>query len=143
MRLFGKKETAIQKFSSLLENQDLLFVSYDKNIPETGHGARIIYNISIDENGKVNVNSTNDEKPDPSTIYVHLPIKQPNGETELLPYWPHYIDISPEQRFVYLNWLRNIEQPIDMGYIFLYYYGLEKHLLIGNFEKAFNSTLRS
>jgi len=41
-----------------------------------------------------------------------------------------------------LSWLRNAEQPIDMGYVFLYYYGLERQLLIGNFDKAFDEIIK-
>lgn len=48
-----------------------------------------------------------------------------------LSYWPSYDDISPEARRAYLEWLasgrRNPATPI--GYIFLYFYGLERRLI--------------
>lgn len=52
-------------------------------------------------------------------------------------YWPSYDRLTPGQRYRYLLWLCDITQPIDFGYVFLFYYGLERHLLYGKFEKAF------
>ena len=59
-----------------------------------------------------------------------------------MPRLPNYADLTPQQRFTYLNWLKNIDNPIEPGYVLLYYYGLERHLLVGNFEKAFNQIIR-
>ena len=48
--------------------------------------------------------------------------------------WPSYTDITPEHRRTYLNWLstgkRDTRFPI--GYAFLYFYGLERRLLVDN-----------
>jgi len=126
---------AIREF----ENKDLLFISYEKTIPSTFRG--IVFSLRIDENGHIKIDDTTNQIPDPSTIYTYLPIAEKYPVIPL-PYFPHYIDILPEQRFAYLNWLRNIDSPIDTGYVFLYYYGLERHLLTGNFEKAFNQIIR-
>lgn len=45
-----------------------------------------------------------------------------------LPYWPSYSEITPAQRGVYLDWLAaGADDPgIDIGYVFLYFYGLER-----------------
>lgn len=131
--------SSIAPFVNEIENKDLLYISFDKNIPHTYRGFTI--NIRLDANGNLIYDSKTNEIPDPSTIYVYLPIAE-DYIVDSLPYWPHYIDISPGQRFAYLNWLRDIDNPIDAGYVFLYYYGLERHLLIGNFEKAFNQIIR-
>ncbi|MDD2245429.1 MAG: TerB N-terminal domain-containing protein [Dysgonamonadaceae bacterium] len=112
----------------------MLWISYDKNIPSNFR--RIGIRLSFDEFGQIKVETVKNEKPDPSTIWVHLPIQK--GEAEKLSYWPHYIDLSPQQRYAYLSWLRNVDVPTDMGYVFLYYYGLEKHLILGDIEKAVN-----
>jgi hypothetical protein len=81
---------------------------------------------------------------DPSTIYSKLPITVPKDITLVSKpgYYPSYIGLSPEQRYVYLNWLQDITQEIDVGYMFLFYYGLERRLLIGPFEKAFDMIVR-
>jgi hypothetical protein len=133
------KTSSIAPFVEEIENKDLLYISFEKDIPSTMRGTHI--NISLDENGHVKIDSTKKQIPDPSTIYVYLPVTE-NYNVEQLPYWPHYIDMSPGQRYTYLNWLRNVDNPIDPGYVFLYYYGLERHLLMGNFEKALNQIIR-
>lgn len=80
---------------------------------------------------------------EPSTIYKDLLVRAPDKEQfiESPPYYPSYIQLSPEQRWVYLNWLKDITQPIDIGYVFIYYYGLERNLLLGDFEAAYNEIL--
>jgi hypothetical protein len=133
------KNSSIVPFANEIENKDLLFISYEEHIPSTYRGTT--FSIHIDEGGHAQINESINQIPDPSTIYIHLPITE-DYRVDPLPYWPHYIDISPGQRFVYLNWLRNIDNPIGIGYVFLYYYGLERHLLVGDFEKAFNQIIR-
>jgi uncharacterized tellurite resistance protein B-like protein len=47
-------------------------------------------------------------------------------------YWPSYSQISPSARRAYLNWLdsgRN-DTNTDIGFVFLYFYGLERRVLI-------------
>ncbi len=46
-------------------------------------------------------------------------------------YWPSYSDVSPEARAAFLNWLsKGKKDPrADIGYVFLYFYGLERRLL--------------
>ena len=133
------KASSITPFVEEIENKDLLYISYEKEIPATFRGINI--KISLDENGHIKFDSTKNQIPDPSTIYVYLPITD-DYRVSSLPYFPHYIDILPGQRFIYLNWLRSVDNSIDTGYVFLYYYGLERQLLTGNFEKAFNQIIR-
>jgi uncharacterized tellurite resistance protein B-like protein len=69
---------------------------------------------------------------DASLIETSLPVASP-GRTEVegLPYWPSYRNCSPMQRHEYLNWLtvgrRSSDVPI--GYVFIYFYGLERRAL--------------
>jgi hypothetical protein len=81
---------------------------------------------------------------DPSTIYFQLPLKIPRDVSVVskLPYMPSYIGITPEQRYIYLTWLQDISRDIDVGYKFLFYYGLERMLIIGNHEKAFDAIIK-
>lgn len=121
-----------------IENKDLLWISYDRNVPQNIKGFSLTF--SVDHLGRIKFNTVKTEKPDPSTIWVYLPIKA--GYAEKLPYWPHYIDLSPQQRYAYLSWLRNVDEPTDMGNVFLYYYGLERHLLLGDIDKAVTQIIR-
>jgi len=133
------KRNSSVSFETELPNKDLLYISYDQEIPRVNRGLSVT--IRLDSNGNVIIDNKTNEVPDPSTIYIHLPISEDN-EVEGLPYWPHYIELTPGQRYNYLKWLRDVEQPIDMGYVFLYYYGLERQLLIGDFEKAFDEIVK-
>lgn len=73
---------------------------------------------------------------EPSLIWVKLPVEK-NTELEIQPmYFPSYSRLSSKHRYQYLNWLRDITQPTNLSYVFLYYYGLERHLLVGNFDLA-------
>lgn len=70
---------------------------------------------------------------DASLIDGSLPIAAPNpGPTERLPYWPTYQDASPQQRSKYLDWLvaGRSDPTIELGYVFIYFYGLERRVLL-------------
>jgi len=122
-----------------IEYRELLFISYDKKVPPINRSA--VFSINLDTAGHVYSEISERQIPDPSTIYVYLPITDEH-EVQPLPYWPHYIELNSGQRYIYLNWLRNIDNQIDIGYVFLYYYGLERHLLVGDFDKAFSQIIR-
>ncbi|MCP4004302.1 MAG: hypothetical protein GY725_08915 [bacterium] len=51
--------------------------------------------------------------------------------SENLGYWPSYGRISPESRAAYLEWLAGgrCDPDADIGYVFLFFYGLERRLL--------------
>jgi hypothetical protein len=123
-----------------IENKDLLYISYERNIPSPNRFLTI--SIYIDQDGKISIKGGKDDiVSDPSTIYFHLPISE-DYNVGPPSYFPNYITLSSGQRYKYLNWLRNVDSPIDIGYVFLYYYGLERQLLIGKYEKAFNQIIR-
>ena len=81
---------------------------------------------------------------EPSAVSTQLTIKQPKNLlfVQSVGYYPQYNSLTPEQRWKYLHWLTNIDEATDLGYIFLYYYGLERHLFLGEFEKAFKIIIR-
>lgn len=49
-----------------------------------------------------------------------------------LGYWPQYGQITPESRRSYLRWLAGgrSDPDVDIGYVFLFFYGLERRLFI-------------
>jgi hypothetical protein len=49
-----------------------------------------------------------------------------------LDYWPNYAQLSPSARGAYLEWLSGARDDphIAVGYVFLYFYGLERRLLL-------------
>jgi len=95
------------------------------------------YKIKIPLNGGLDL--------EPSLIFMNMPMKQPVDEILIPrpPYYPHYVGLTPEQRWIYLKLLSNPYNPkIDIGYVFILYYGLERHLLHGDFHSAFNVILK-
>ncbi len=85
------------------------------------------------------------QQDEPSLLYTQEKIAKPSENVfiERPPYFPTYKQLTPEQKWIYLNLLTNpYNQEIDIGYIFILYYGLERHLLSGDFENAFKVILR-
>lgn len=115
----------------------LLYLSHEDPPQYMSFGSGISISINFFDN---QIEIPTDE---PSTIYVKLPVKKPDNRKGIPhpDYYPTYNELTPKQRWIYLNWLRNLSEPIDIGYVFLYYYGLERHLLLGDFDLAFDEIL--
>jgi hypothetical protein len=133
---------SIQSYPALVKiplyRKELLYLS---NKEPRGHGFGLQISFSISDDGSVAMD--NEEPDDPSTIYSILPVGEPKPN-ELVPklsYFPSYSGMLPEQRALYLRWLCDISQEIDVGYVFVFYYGLERHLIAGNFDDAVNEIL--
>lgn len=62
-----------------------------------------------------------------------LPVARGNPDLsgQFMSYWPSYSAISPESRRAYLLWLAGGRKDpnANIGYVFLYFYGLERRLL--------------
>ncbi len=55
-----------------------------------------------------------------------------SGQVENLGYWPTYNGLSIQARAIFLDWLASgaSAPEIDIGYVFLYFYGLERRLIV-------------
>jgi len=119
--------------------KSLLFVT-DDNPEKIENPFAISVMISLDGASK-----TNHHKKfyaEPSLIWTKLPVKE-NSELPKDPiYYPSYSTLSPENRYHYLNWLQDITSETNLSFVFLYYYGLERQLLIGDYEKAHKEIFR-
>ncbi len=96
------------------------------------------------ENGEIKGEFNNQPNffAEPSLIWTQLPVEV-NDELETNPmYYPAYSQLSQKQRYQYINWLRNVEQKTNLSYVFLYFYGLERQLVIGNFDLALEEIIR-
>lgn len=81
---------------------------------------------------------------EPSLISLKLPVNflVDIEKVERPPYFPTYQDLTENQKGVYWNLLSNpYNYNIDIGFVFILYYGLERHLINGNYEKAFQVIL--
>jgi TerB N-terminal domain/TerB-C domain/Tellurite resistance protein TerB len=72
--------------------------------------------------------------PEPALINPGLPVdpRVPDYAGAQMGYWPSYSAISPGCRAAYLHWLLDGRSTPGayIGYVFLYYYGLERRLLV-------------
>lgn len=100
-------------------------------------------NVVIADGIRITISFQNQEEP--SLIYTNQKIEQPKNieDVERPPYFPTYSGLTPEQKWIYLNFLTNPYDPsINIGYVFILYYGLERHLLNGNFDEAINVIIK-
>jgi hypothetical protein len=71
---------------------------------------------------------------EPSLINTAKPIERSGADCHIrfMGYWPSYDTISPGARASYLHWLSTgkCDPVADMGYVFLYFYGLERRVLL-------------
>ena len=70
---------------------------------------------------------------EPALIDPGLPVDRSVQDCHIrrLGYWPTYDSASPEARGAFLQWLTSGRQDpsADIGYVFLYFYGLERRVL--------------
>lgn len=70
---------------------------------------------------------------EPALINPELPVAKNIAECSIrkMDYWPSYSSVSPEARASYLYWhsTGRKDPNADIGYVFLYFYGLERRVL--------------
>ena len=78
--------------------------------------------------------SVSGETVEPALIDPALPVntRNPDWQGQSMGYWPSYGDISPRARGAYLSWLASGRSNPNayIGYVFLYFYGLERRLVV-------------
>lgn len=82
---------------------------------------------------------------EPSMIFVSQAVEIPidTSKVERPPYYPTYAGLTSPQKWTYLKLLENpYNNSIDIGFVFILYYGLERHILYGNWEKAVDVILK-
>lgn len=71
---------------------------------------------------------------EPALIEPRLPVSSTTVDLSFrqMGYWPSYSTIDPESRRAYLDWLATGRRDprADVGYVFLFFYGLERRALI-------------
>jgi hypothetical protein len=122
-------------FSIHEDIKNLLWIGdgeYQNYYPEVKIGASSVYKFFTITINIIGIS-------EPSVITSDMLVnKQANIESvPKLGYYPMLTNLTPEQRWVYLKFLSNpYDGSFDIGYVFILYYGLERHLLEGNFENA-------
>jgi hypothetical protein len=148
-KIFNTHSNTLTVKSNIIESElvpeptrSLLFLT-DEDPSKASSPMSIKINIVLSSNG-VNMETDTGHNffGEPSLIWKRLTVQKNTSLEEQPLYYPSYILLSPEQRYQYLSWLRDITKPTNLSYVFLYYYGLERHLLIGDFENAFKEIIR-
>lgn len=110
------------------------FDFYKKSIPSNIKSLlyiadkRTVWNKNQYNKDGVTISFQIDSDFEPSEIITTLPVKQ--GDETTLGYYPSYYEMTPEQRFKYLTFLTDISIPVDIGYVFVFYYGLERNIYL-------------
>lgn len=109
-------------------SSDDLWVPCDRTITIAGHsisGGMIYFG-----SGLKSINQYNDE---PALIRPKLKVDSDNSDREgnNIGYWLSYSQIHPTSRAAFLEWLsKGKKDPtINIGYVFIYFYGLERRAL--------------
>lgn len=95
--------------------------------------------ISIGFNGD---EDSEDIYSEPSLIWTKLPVEKNSQIETAKMYYPSYAKLDSKCRFQYLNWLKDVSKETNLSYVFLYYYGLERHLLVGNYDLAVDEIVK-
>lgn len=107
--------------------------------PKSYNFSKIIKDKTI----KFSFSSSLDVEPSAISMAQPIMIDIELDKNESIGYFPSYSTISPEQRNMYLSYLKDIYNPsYNIGYVFIFYYGLERHLFQGNFDNAFHTILK-
>ena len=63
---------------------------------------------------------------------LNVDFRSPDYAGGQMGYWPSYSRISPQSRAAYIEWLASDRSDPDtyIGYVFLYFYGIERRLLV-------------
>ena len=127
------------QFPVSIATAKLLYLSDQE--PSPTYGVAVV-KITADAQYRLKYAGPNTDEP--SVVFTRLPVKKPDDVRAVpeIGYYPAYARCSPEQRWIYLNWLRNTAEPIHISYVFIYYYGLERRLLTDEFDLAFAEILR-
>lgn len=137
----SKSELSItNKFFTV--HSDIKDLVWIKNGPKKNYIPASPKNQKFELEGFVFTFSAMNEE-EPSLIDLNKTVNMPLKEIERPPYYPTYETLTPEQRYQYWAFLANpYNHSADTGYLFLFYYGLERHLLEGKIEKALEVIVR-
>lgn len=141
--LVARNTTAVEKSKPMLmvhpDIQNLLWIADGEN---KNYVPTVANKSSFEVNG-ITFTVSFSSSEEPSLIYMKLPISDVNGNIERPPYFPTYRELTPEQRGMYWKLLANpYDDSIDIGYVFILYYGLERYLMTDKYEEAIDLILK-
>lgn len=138
--LLGGNQNSLEIISKEIDNS-ILNLLWIADGPIKNYINKENYNSNF-QNMEIKISVTNEEEP--SLIFTQLPIKSTDIKNITLDigYFPTYKNLTPQQKFLYLKWLENpfssVNLQANIGYVFLFYYGLERYLYLEKSESAFH-----
>ena len=110
-----------------LQNSDARWYSSSQTLEVHGYRInRMVY-------AGTRLAAVNGQGTEPALINPLLRVQKPTHSYSALdlPYWPSYTGLSPQARGKYLRWLAEgrKDPEIGIGFVFLFFYGLERRLL--------------
>ena len=154
-KLFGKKTTnqsssLVSANSTITDQNKILAVHPDlQNLLWVADGPRKNYipqnHDQVYEYDGIRITFSSFPSQEPSLMSTRLPIQESVNpqQIERPPYFPTYAGLTAAQRGIYWKLLADpYSGQFDIGYVFILYYGLERHLLEGRFEDSFHFILK-
>jgi uncharacterized tellurite resistance protein B-like protein len=126
-RKFARNRSTSDTFASTSRNGDDFWTSESDNAEIGGRrlGGMLYVGTGLAAIG--------DLEPEPALIDSRLKVSKHVSDCNVrrLDYWPSYTSASPDARAAYLKWLETGRRDPtgDIGYVFLYFYGLERRAL--------------
>ncbi|MGL6105892.1 TerB N-terminal domain-containing protein [Romboutsia sp.] len=141
LKLFNKLNTKNEESQLSFIPKDIIDLLWFKDGPNKNYTEKSkSQKINI---GGVVFSITTSYSTEPSLISTTEKIVKPStSDIEPPGYYPSYERLTPNQRYIYLDWLKNIDNEIDISYVFIFYYGLERHLFTSDFIKAWDTINR-
>lgn len=157
--LFSKKketrsaEVTVSSSKSVIDQvlipeptRSLLWITNEDLSKWQGAGSiSIQINVKLNSKNEVDVeleDLSNSYFSEPSLIWSRLAIKPNSLQYNEPIYYPTYAQLTPEGKYQYLKWLADISQPTNLSYVFLYFYGLERHLVAQDYDGAVDEIVR-
>ena len=81
---------------------------------------------------KASVDYYNDDAPSLIDPTLRIDVRSPDYAGDQMSYWPSYSQIPPQSRAAFIEWLASDRGDPEtyIGYVFLYFYGIERRLLV-------------
>lgn len=153
--ILAKTASSIKDYSEKVHAGDKIKFSLNvhpdlRNLLWFGDGPKRNYIKETKQNESIRINGytiyfSTYGADEPSLILTKLPIAKPANPANVPrpPYYPSYADLTPEQRWMYWQFLENpYSGSHDIGYVFIFYYGLERYLFSQHSENAASVILK-
>jgi uncharacterized tellurite resistance protein B-like protein len=127
----NRQESKPQKNDKPTSGQSAQWIMPGKTVAVAGHSISGGY-IYIGTRLSANASSGNAQEPALINPALSVASRDPDTAGLQMGYWPSYSGISPACRLAYIQWLAagKCDPNISIGYVFLYFYGLERRIVI-------------